>query len=367
MKVGYHVFKDFKLERAGATDEEIIAARSEHADEIRRLRYSFVSICRHPGSGSLFLGATNGGGDLLVEFDPVTGEFSSKLYAESDSYQPPETKIHKGLWLDGEEDALYFGTAALGGLPVMMATPGGALVRYSIAEGSFELLARPIPGDFFQATCLDRSRERIYGWTIRGCFVVFDTEKRERVRYETMESTPHIGCIDDDGGVWGVWGINGAFYHYLPDEDRFEFPEGCVFHNGREASNVMYTGAGPVDSFMNGGDGFLYVGSALGEFYRLDPRAGKLEYLGKPFPGQRLPGMAVGEDGWIYLCGGKRPASMLARYHREEKRFEHLGVVEHSDGTRLSYCHDLCVIGNTVYAGETDNPTRSGYLWTCEL
>jgi hypothetical protein len=367
MKVSYHVFKDFKLERAGATDEEIIMARREHAEEIRRLRYSFVSIRHHPGRGTLFLGSTNGSGDLLVEFDPATGEFSSKLYGESGLHVSPEGKIHKGLWLDEEENALYFGTAGLGRLPLIIGTPGGALVRYDIAEESFELLARPTPGDFFQATCRDKSRGRMYAWTIRGCFVVYDTEKRERVRYETMESTPHIGCIDDDGGVWGVYGADGDFYRYLPDEDRFDFPEGCVFPNGREASNVMYTGAGPVDSFVNAGDGFLYAGSALGELYRLDPRAGKLEYLGKPFPGRRLPGMALADDGWLYLCGGQRPASILARYHREERRFEHLGVVEHSDGTKLSYCHELCVVGDTVYAGETDNPTRSGYLWACEI
>jgi hypothetical protein len=368
MKVSYHIFKDFKLDVAGGTDEEIIMARRKHAAKIRRLRYSFVSLCWHPARRKLFVGATNGGGDLLLEFDPAKSRFRSCGYARSDLLVPNEAKIHKGLWLDQEQDALYFGTAALGYVPLIVDSPGGALVHYDVKRRKFKLLARPTPGDFYQAICRDQQRNRIYAWTRRGCFAVYDSKKRSLVRYEAMESTPHIGCIDDRGGVWGTYGGGAqAFYRYVPGEDRFEFPAGCAFHNAVEASDVMYAGAGPVDSMINGGDGFLYTASALGEFYRLDPRAGKLEYLGKPFTGKRLPGMALGEDGWIYLCGGREHFSMLARYSLEENRFEMLGEVRHADGTGLHYCHEIVVANGVVYVGETDNPGRSGYLWVCEL
>jgi hypothetical protein len=368
VKVSYHVFKDLKLDVAGATDEEIILERKKHAAKIRRLRYSFVSLCWHPGRKTLFVGATHGGGDLLLEFDPTKSRFKSCGYAKSGLLLPVEAKIHKGLWLDEKEDALYFGTAALGYVPLITDTPGGALVRYDVKKRKFRLIARPTPGDFYQAVCRDKRRNRIYAWTRRGCFAVYDTKKRKLVRYEAMESAPHIGCIDDAGGVWGVYGgSDQAFYRYVPGKDRFEFPKGCRLPNALEATDVMYIGAGPVDSMINGGDGFLYVGAATGEFYRLDPRKGKLDYIGKPFTGKRLPGMALGEDGMIYLCGGREKFSWLARYSREEDRFEMFGEVRHADGTGLHYCHELVVADGVVYAGETDNPSRSGYLWTCEV
>jgi hypothetical protein len=118
---------------------------------------------------------------------------------------------------------------------------------------------------------------------------------------------------------------------------------------------------------INGGDGFLYTGSALGELYRIDQRTCAVEYLGKPFPDRRLPGLGIGADGWLYLCGGSSGVSMLGRYSREEKRFEQLGAVEHPDGTHLHYAHELAVMGDVIYIGETDNMSRSGYLWACEV
>jgi hypothetical protein len=75
----------------------------------------------------------------------------------------------------------------------------------------------------------------------------------------------------------------------------------------------------------------------------------------------------MGEDGWLYLCGGHRPISLLSRYHIAEKRFEYLGEIRHEDGTWLEYAHEIVVVGNRVFAVETDNMIRNGYLWECVL
>lgn len=368
MKVSYHVFKDYRLDVAAGTDEEKLALLSrKKTARAKRDLYSFVSMGLHPGRRKLFLGATNRAGDILVEFDLATRKFRSCGFAKSGLCGPNDAKIHKGVWVNEAEDAVYFGIATLNPLPETVEAPGGTLVRYDVARRKFSRVANPTPGDYHQATCWDFRRGKVYMFTDRGGFAVYDLRRKKRVRYESMESAPHSSCLDDGGGVWGTYSPGRQnFYRYNPDKNAFEFP-GTAFPNAVAAAGVMYPGAGPIDSIINGGDGYLYTGSALGEFYRLDPKNGALKYLGKPFADKRLPGLAIGQDGWIYLSGGRERASMLSRYSREEDRFEYLGAVEHPDGLYLHYTHELIVIDGVVYIGETDNPTRSGYLWVCEL
>jgi hypothetical protein len=129
----------------------------------------------------------------------------------------------------------------------------------------------------------------------------------------------------------------------------------------------MYRGAGPVDSLIQGDDGCLYAGSALAELYRIDPVAMKIEFLGKPFIGKRLPGLAFGPDGLLYMCGGSDEEATLARCDVRTRQFETLGPVAATDGKSCFRCHEMVITGGTVYIGETDNRTRSGYLWACEI
>ena len=369
MKVSYHVFKDYRMNSSARTDEEKLSQVSEkEAVKAKENLYSFVSMSYDRKRKILFLGCTHRNGDILVEFDPKSGKFNSCGFGKTDIYRSPhDVKIHKGLTLDPDGEALYFGIASLSPLSELIGKPGGAVVRYDIEKRAFSLLGRPMSGDYIQGSCFDFQRGLAYLFTIRGCFGVFDMNKKTLLHYESMQSAPHNGCIDSEGGVWGTHspGTQG-FYRYDPSKDKFEFP-GAGLPNATAAANVMYHGAGPVDSFINGGDGYLYVGSPLGDFFRLDPRNGELTFLGKPFPDTRLPGLAVGPDGWLYLSGGNTRASMLSRYNRKENRFEYLGSVEHPDGTFLHYAHEIVVVDDTVYIGETDNMTRSGYLWECKV
>ena len=129
----------------------------------------------------------------------------------------------------------------------------------------------------------------------------------------------------------------------------------------------MYTGAGPVDCMINGGDGSLYVTTALAELYRLEPTSGRLDYLGRPMPYNRLPAICIGEDGWIYGVGGDANATTIFRYDRQSGRFQVLGEVRAPDGSTCFRPHDMVLVGHTAYVGETDNRKRSGYLWECRF
>ena len=94
MKVTYHVFKDYRLDVGGASDEEIFANK-KYAKRLAKLRYSFVSMRYHAKRKRLFVGCTNSGGDLLVEFNPATRKFRSCGYGRSGIWEPTEAKVHK--------------------------------------------------------------------------------------------------------------------------------------------------------------------------------------------------------------------------------------------------------------------------------
>ncbi|MCW8129507.1 MAG: hypothetical protein KIS92_03905 [Planctomycetota bacterium] len=369
MNVAYHAYKNYKMASSAETDEEKMSQVSaQEAAQARESLYSFVSMAYDKKRKVLFLGTTHRNGDILLEFNPQTGAFTSCGFGKTDIFCPGrDSKIHKGLTLDPDGEALYFGIASLSPLSDTIGKPGGAVVRYDIEKRAFTSLGRPILGDYIQGTCFDFHRGLAYLYTDRGNFGVYDMKNQKLRHLEAMQSAPHNGCIDSEGGVWGTHspGMQG-FFRYNPASDRFEFPK-CVLPHANSAANIMYPGAGPVDGFINGGDGFLYVATPLGDFYRLDPRTSELMYLGKPFSDRRLPGVAIGDDGWIYLCGGKTRTSMLSRYSRKEQRFEYLGAVEHPDGTHLHYAHEIVVVDKTLFIAETDNPTRSGYLWECQV
>ena len=367
MKVHYYSFKDYTVNaKPGTTDEEILANAGANADMIRKIRYSFVSSAYHAKRNKLYVGTTNAANDILVEFDLKTKKFRSCGAAESGLFSEHDVKIHKGLFLDEANDAIYFATATLSPLSKMIDEPGGVIAKYDIKTGKFTKLGHPLAGEYFQSSVWDLKRQMCYLFTDRTGFVVFDLAAGKTLRYVNMESIPHNACLDDDGGVWGTYGAGShAFFRYNPDTRKFEFP-GIALPNAALAANIQYPGAGPVDSMLNGGDGYIYIGDALGELYRLDPRKGQLTFLGKPFPQRRIPGLSIGPDGYLYIGGGYRPVSKLSRYDRKTGCFEYLGEIR-KDDKWMEYVHEINVIGNTVYAFETDNTIRNGFVWACEV
>ncbi len=366
--VRYHVIADYTANITGASDEEI-AEKAENMEELRKLRYSLVSLCPHPGRNSIFVGTTQRSHDLLVEFDVKTEQFRSCKYERVSGEH--EVKIHRGLWLEEKENALYFSTSTLSPLWKIISThgKGAPLVRYRIDDDAFDLLAYPAEGVYNQATNYDPGRKLLYYFGIPGLwFGVYDLKRERVLKHVLVESIPHISAIDDDGGVWGTWSDWAhAFFRYDPETNDLNFFNGeFAMPSAQRAANIMYRGAGPIDTMLNGGDGFLYIGTALGELYRLDHRGPKLEFLGKPHSELRMQGLCVGPDGALYGAGGRRD-TFFFRYDRKTRRFDVLSDLIAPDGKRCTYPHDICFHGGKFYIAETDNPTRSGYLWEITL
>ena len=352
--------------RPDATDIDDDTASIRANEEYRRNYYAFTSLGLAGRSGRLFCGTTNFAQDLLHSFDPASGKFESMGYAAfGERY---EVKIHRGLCL-GEDGCVYGATSCLHGINELTAGPGGKLFRFDPATRVYELLAIPIPQLYVQTISLDWQRQMIYGMAYPVFeFFAYSIDRRELVYRQFMGSISHIGCVDDEGGFWGTWlgrGHRHNLFRYDPAGNQVRF-----FDHGFPTAcrNLMYYLAGPIDSMLNGGDGYLYVGHESGELYRLDWRSGKLEYLCKPLAGQRLPGLSAGEDGLIFGVGGTDRSSAGFVYDRKSRRCEALGDIrdEHA-GAACFRTHDCCLVGEDLFVGETDNPQRSCYLWQCRI
>jgi len=363
LEVRYHVLTDDGTDLRGMSDESYVA-KADRDPRIRKLRRWFTSLCHDPASGLIYCGQTHRDGEILHAFDPATVAFEDLGY--STEAEPNEMKVHRGLWLDPDRRALYFGVATLSSTPDLIEAPGGKLVRYDIEARRFETVGIPLQGNYIQGTNYDAKRQLMYAFLEPSLsFAVWSIAEGRLVRVHCMGSIVHVSDLDDAGGVWGTWSSRHKFFRYDPDADRFEFPEGCVLPTAMQAAGKMYAGAGPVDCLINGGDGFLYVASALGELYRLDPRTHGVAYLGRPLPCNRLPAIRVADDGLIYGVGGDDNATTVFRYNRDTRGFEILGPLQADDGTVCFRPHDMVILGATAYIAETDTPQRSGYLWEC--
>ena len=365
LKVRYYVLTDERTDLRQMGDTNFAASTARQSERARKRRW-FTSLCADHEANRLYCGQTNRAGSILHEFNPATGKFRDLHYEKvADEH---DMKIHRGLWLDPKERALYFGIATLSPTQSLLEAPGGRLVRYDLERRRFYTLGIPLAGNYIQATNYDPVRKRMYAFLEPSrSFAVWSLRRRKLVRVHCMDSIVHVAAIDDAGGVWGTCSHRHYFFRYDPESDKFTVRDTCVMPSARVASDVMYEGAGPVDSMLNGGDGFLYVGSAIGELYRLDPVSFDLLYLGKPLPYNRLPGLCLGADGMIYGVGGTDDQTTLFRFDRSKQRFEILGRVAAPDGTTCFRPHDLVALNGAFYVAETDTPGRSGYLWECRL
>ena len=144
-------------------------------------------------------------------------------------------------------------------------------------------------------------------------FFAYSIDRKKVVYSQFMQSITHIAAVDDDGGYWGTWGYGHHLFRYDPKDNAVKF-----FDHGlpSKCESLMYPHAGPIDSMINGGDGYLYIGSEKCELYRLDPKTAEVTYLAKPFVSNRMPGLLVGSDGLIYGAGGNDDNVRIFSYDR---------------------------------------------------
>ena len=338
-------------------------ARSIRQDpDFRNKYHAFTCLQWHPELKRLFCGTTSFANDLIQSFDPATGQFESMRY--QDFGEMYEIKIHRALDL-GNDGMLYGATSSLHDVDERDQAPGGKIFRFDPKTRQYELLCIPKPHDYIQTTTLDSQRGMIYGFNYPVFnFFAYSLAKGKVVFQQYMGSITHISAVDDDGGYWGTWGHAHKLFRYDPATNELtyhktELTSGC--------DSLMYKGAGPIDGMINGHDGLLYIGGEKGELYSLDPKTAQVEYLGRPVPTNRLPGLCLGPDGMLYGVTGTDDNVVIFAYDRAARSFDVLGQVRDASGEACFRPHDLRMVNDRLFVGETDNPKRTCYLWECEL
>ena len=349
----------YKRKYSGTVDD--IFDRVNNDSDFKKNYYSFTSLVYDRKRNILFCGNTNFNNNLLHSFNLETKEFESLNYSEFG--EQFEIKIHRGLEL-ASDGMLYGATSSLHYEDKRLAAPGGKIFRYDFDNKSYETICIPSPHDYIQTISLDEERAMIYGFTYPVFnFFAYSLKDEKVVYHQFMNSISHISAIDDMGGFWGTWGWRHFLFRYDPLANKVKFYDHGFPEKG---GDLMYRNAGPIDSMLNGGDGYLNIATDLGSLYRLTPRTAEWEFLGKPFPGIRMPGLTMDDNGLIYMSGGDDNDCHLAIYDRSSRTFTRLGrIICDDDGESCFRTHDIKLAGNTVYVGETDNPIRTDYLWEC--
>ena len=327
---------------------------------------SFTSLLYNPNDGLIYCGLTTADNDLLYTFNHETKEFTSLGFKSvADEF---DVKIHRSLELE-VDGTIYGATAGLHGVTKRLGAEGGKIFKYHPDEGKIEVLARPVKYDYIQCIALDRQRKIIYGFTYPvPKFFRYDILTGESFDFDYIGGGPHIPAVDDDGFLWGTYGGGGGnpLFKYHPDSGFTWFEHGIPAMHGMGQS----LRSAAIDGMMTGDDGFIYVGTNEGALHRLNPKTAEVEYLGKPHTSGRLTYLAIGPDGMLYGAAGASYETTIAfRYNREKRTFDVLGrMLDTGIDKSCFIVHHVCMTPDyTMYAAETDNPDRAGYLWELKL
>ena len=349
---------DYTFAHMGNLDSDEVTLKKDPV--WRENFYAFTCMEYFKQHQKIFLGSTQFENDIFLTFDPKTKEFESLKYSQF-SDDKLDVKIHRSLCVD--DDGIIF--AAPSGLhdeDQWMTSPGAKIFSYDYPNRKYQDLGIPVEHDYIQTISYDPKRKIIYGFTLNAfIFFAYSLEKRETLYQQPMGSIPHIGVIDDNGGYWGTWGNEHKFFRYDPDTNSCQFHS---LHFPEKCSSLMYPKAGPVDMSLNIGDGYLYFGEEKGGLFRLNPQTVTLEYLGRPFGLDRLPGICKGPGNTLLLAGGLDWKTGFGLFDLDAKRFKHLGNLIDSDDQEICFrVHDMAYVGETLYIAEVDHPTRPSRVW----
>jgi hypothetical protein len=363
--VKHHVLKNISSDSLKSYREGAPFKLLRTDPEIRDNWISFTTVDWDADTNALYIGLTAFDTDLLWRFQPESAEFVS-LGFKAAATDPQCVKIHRGLTPD-KDGGYFFGTACLLDIDERNNARGGSVYHYH--DRQFEFLGIPIQHDYIQNIEVDLERSRLYGVTYPVMhFFDYHFEEQKTLFSFFTGSHFHESGLDDDGYFWGSWATNRGhcLFRYHPDTCKPEFFYDPIPNLGPD-HKFNFPMNGPIDSFINGKDGYLYFGTTIGELYRLNPVDGKLTLLGKPTPGIRLSGLIIGPEDLLLGSYGAYNETGLFVYDRKKEEFSDLGAMS-DDGANCFMIHDIAWDGGSrIFAAETDNVDRSGYLWEAHL
>lgn len=358
---GYCV-REFDRRKTGAAAGQDSALMAE---EQKKYDIHFTGVAYDARYPVVWCGFTSFMGDLLWTFDPKTKKFESKGFTPLREEQ--EVKIHRGLQV-GPDGKLYFGTASLVNIPQRHEAPGGRIFSYDPGKGEYEFLGRPVAHDYIQTIDVDYGRGIIYGATYPlGQFFGWDVEKKKLLFQAYISDWPHQVRVDDDGNCWATYDVNPGskmlrLMEYSPKRKRLTWTETAIPGDGPREE-------GGIDSFVNGGDGFLYIGSDAGALVRFDPRKLRCELILKPTLSRLFGALTPPAAGKIYGIAGTGATTQVLSYNLRSNDVVMYGPAYDAERDSTIFRPHELVLGpnRCLYCPETDNPERQCYFWEIKL
>jgi outer membrane protein assembly factor BamB len=320
---------------------------------------AFTSLLFNPRNGLIYCGLTSLNNDLLYTFDPNTAKFESLGYSKIVGTDRYDVKIHRSLVQD-DDGTIYGATACLHPHELRLEGKGGKLFSLDPNARRIELLGVPVPYDYIQTIALDRKRKVLYCNTYPVWqMAMFDLKTRQS-KHLGIGSLGHRAFCDQDGNVWGSYDDSRKLFKYNPDDGFTKF-DATLPKLNRNPVNWGMAIPAPDERA-------IYMGTAGGGLWRLDPDTAEARYLGKPLADDRIEGLVFGRDGLLFGAGGWNETGLFA-CDRESKKLYDLGpIFDPEINERCVIPHDICMTDDgTIYTGETDNTERSCYLWECRV
>src|SRR5579859_178214 len=339
---------------------------------------SFDTVFHNPTDDRVYVGITSFDADIFRAYDRKTGQFLDLGYSRI--AHPQDAKFHRSLVKWQKDGCLYGAIALLHDIDRYWDAPGGAIVKYDPATGQLEKIGIPLPHMYIQSICLDQARGVIYGqsFTPERLFS-FDLATHESKDLGPISSGMVMAQgenveLDDESRVWCGWhatrawqNVSGVDSHRLA---RYDPRAGCIQYldGGLPNPDGSY-GYTKVEGLFNLRTGCLYASGGNGSLYRVDTHTGQGTYLGTPVAGRpsRLTSMRLAPDGKAYGVTGRGGQCEVIRFDPHSEKYELIGAVV--DGAEACWqVHDVTITPDGVmYAGENDNPRRSGYVWEIQL
>lgn len=311
---------------------------------------------------------------LLYRFDIAKSRFfRADLGPVLDRF---DLKIHKGLHVS--KGRLIFATASFFDAPEQEASEGGKLIVYDpigerVLQADVAVGRRsgfPVSGQYIQSSVFDAKTDTIYGGTYPiEVFFSYDVKTRTTQYLAHLQGTqigqPHNFVVDDEGMVWGTYGIRNGWSYlanqfpirpfvYAPQPGTIEWLESVCLprsSDGDDAGN---------DAIAALGD-WIYFADKASNLSRVHRQRKTVEYLGRTSMHGRLAGL-ISAGGDLWGVTGDRGEISLVRVH--DGAIETKGPLVAEDGTRPERLHDLTLVSpGRFFAGENDNHHRSSYLW----
>ena len=344
-----------------------------------------VSLCRGE-KGHFYGGFTGAKGKLFFRYDIAADEFTdlgdrvvSAPEITTFSGKPLSQKIHHAL-VRLPDGRIAGGTGQNYSTHTLYTDrdDGGHVFFYDPRSGRSVDLGIPCPHEWIINLTSDPAGENLYGmsYPLNHVFRVHVKRGEMRVVGQPIAGSYgdcgccHECCTDEEGNLYGS-GTGGHIWKYDPRRDELA-----------PTSMRLPEGALRVDSLIRGPGNLLYAGTwETGHVVRMDARKGRLDVLGQPAAGPRLPALAWRADGCLYGAAGggdqyKGRNAFLFRFDPRTSRLEEIGTIESKEQGIVAERIHTMIAGDdgTLYAGETGGKSllpgeaaMHPYLYVCKI